>query len=134
MNFFDALRDSPQRQGFLGGDGNCRRYHCRRQRKWPAALVPNDQAIHPLFFPCLPPVVDRLVADAQILGNRIRMLACSKLQQRGGTQARIPPFVINRQLDQRFLLARIQQQFNFHLKLSDVNTSHLKARFKPVLL
>jgi len=120
MNFFGSLYQTAQRQRLC-----LRKFAHRRQPGFAQLLgaatgVPTDQPNEAVLLPSMAPVVDRLMADAALLPNRRRMFAFAQHQQTRCSQPRIPPGMIDRQLEQGFAFAGTQFQRYFHRRLSGV--------------
>lgn len=122
MNRFRSLRNAAQRQRLRAGKLAHGRKACRAQFSGPAAGMPADQANQAFLRPGMPPVVDGLMTDAALLANHTRMLSLAQHQQTRRSQSRIPPGMIDRQLEQRFVFAGAQAQGYFHRALSGVRS------------
>ena len=118
MNRFRSLHYAAQRQRLRAGKLAHGREACLAQLSGPAAGMPADQANQAFLLPGMPPVVDGLVADAALLANHTRMLSLAQHQQSRRAQSRIPPGMIDRQLEQCFAFAGAQAQGYFHRMLS----------------
>ena len=122
MNRFRSLHYAAQRQRLRAGKLAHGREACLAQLSGPAAGMPADQANQAFLLPGMPPVVDGLMADAALMANHTRMLSLAQHQQSRRAQSRIPPGMIDRQLEQRFAFAGAQDQGNFHRMLSEVRS------------
>lgn len=102
-----ALGNLRPRQRFGRRHANCRRDHLGVQGTQSAALVTDScqQTDDTLLAPDMRPVVDRLTADAELIGNHHRPeFAAGEHQQTCRTYANVLIRVIDRQLMQRRLL------------------------------
>lgn len=90
----------------LKGRGN----HCVRHLRRTAA----HQAAHPAVALCVGPVVDALSAHPELLGNHLGLDPAPEHQQTRHSRARVPMFVIGRQLLQRRFLGFAQFSNTLH--------------------
>ncbi len=118
MNFLRSSYQAAQGQGFASRQFANRRQPRVAQFLGPPARVAADQADHPKSFPGMPPVVDRLMTDPALLGNRGWMLSLAQHQQACCPQPSVPPGMVERQLEQGFAFAGTQRQGYFHFPLS----------------
>lgn len=124
MNFFNTLRNSPERHRFgrcsLDGGGE----HGLGQRKGTTTVMAAHQAAHPAVAPDVGPVVDALSGHTKLFGNHLGADPAPEHQQARGSRARVPMFVIDRQLLQRQLLGLAQ----FYNALHQLPRHHEDAR------
>ncbi len=118
MNGFRSLHNAAQRQCLRAGKLAHGGKACLAQFSGRAAGMPSDQANQIFLLPGMPPVVDGLMTDAALLANHIRMFSLTQHQQSRRAQSRIPPGMIDRQLEQRCAFAGAQDQGYFHRTLS----------------
>lgn len=118
MNFLRSSHQAAQGQGFASRQFANRRQPRIAQFPGPAARVAADQADHPKLFPGMPPVVDRLMTDPALLGNRGWMLSLAQHQQTCRPQSSIPPGMVERELEQGFAFTGTQRQGYLHFPLS----------------
>lgn len=119
MRSFDAIGDPFERQRFRAGDGDGRVEQGNRQRPGSPAGMPAQQPGNAQRFPGVPPVVERLVTDAQFFRNRRGMLPGAQHQQPRRPRTRVSPRVIDRQLYQGHGFAFRQGQFYLHRRLRE---------------
>lgn len=118
MNDFRSLHNAAQRQRLRAGKLAQGREACLAQFSGPAAGMPADQSNKAFLLSGMPPVVDGLMTDSALPTNDTQMLSLAQHQQIRRSQPRIPPGVIDRQLEQRFAFAGAQNQGYFHRTLS----------------
>lgn len=131
----DPFGNAFEAQRFLRDHRNSCRNHCFGHRQRPATGMTTDQTDQTLAFPGIAPVVDRLVTDVELAANRRRMLGGVKPQQPRSTRSRVPPRMVDRQLQQsgHFAFSQHQAQFLVHQSLPVVdlatNPKHVSNQF-----
>ena len=116
MNRFRSLHNAAQRQRLRAGTRHASLSFLGRPPACPL--------IRPTKPSCsqVPPVVDGLMTDSALPTNDNRMRSLAQHQQSRRAQSRIPPGMIDRQLEQRCAFAGAQDQGYFHRILSGVRS------------
>jgi hypothetical protein len=94
QNPLHALRNLAKGQRFDTCYFQRRGDHRVRKGSWPASVMPAHEGAYAAVAPCASPVVDRLVTDAKLLSDDLRLDLAPKLQQARCTRACIPAPVI----------------------------------------
>lgn len=94
----------------LEGRSDHRVTQCRRT----ATVMAAHQAAHPAIAPCVRPVIDRLPAHTELQRDDLRLDPAPEHQQARCSRARVPMFVIDRQLLQRCFLGLAQFDNTLH--------------------
>jgi len=114
VNGLHALRNLRMRQRlgsrYIEGSGDHRVRQCPRT----TAVMAAHQAAHPAVAPCVGPVIDALSAHTELFGNHLGLDPAPEHQQTSRSRARVPMFVIDRQLLQRRFLGFAQFYNTLH--------------------
>jgi hypothetical protein len=143
VNDLHALSDlrKAQRLGsrHLKGRGD----HGVGQRWRTATVMATHQTAHTTVAPCVGPVVDALSAHTELFGNHLGLDPAPEHQQPRSSRARIPVFVIDRQLPQCHFLGFAQFYNTLHplprhhegariAKFKSIDQEHLQALSGPI--
>lgn len=97
INLLHALRNLAKAQRFGTGYFQRRGDHRFRKGSWPATVMAAHEGAYTAVAPCVSPVVDRLVADAKLLSDHLRLDLAPEMQQARCTRVCSGP-VIDRKL------------------------------------